>query len=96
MNTQLSVNNENISNQFDSNELRELTRPELSEVNGALACYQFSSGRNPSRYLEAGFNILFERWNGKRYVTVSAFDDIKVANGDFRAFCRSKGYGIFR
>jgi hypothetical protein len=98
MNAQLSVNNENISNRFDSNELRELTRPELSEVNGALACYQFSSGQNPSRYIGSQGNVLFQRWNGKRYVTISVLDPADLGGGgfDFRRYCRDRGYGVFR
>lgn len=98
MTMQLSVNNENISNRFDSNELRELTRSELTEVSGGLECYQFSYGSNPTRYKGFRGVILFQRFSTGQYRTVGVIDpfDVGGSNFNFRNFCRSRGYPVFR
>jgi hypothetical protein len=99
MNAQLSMNNENISNQFDSNELRDLSCAEQTQVSGGRACYRNNGGRNADRYSVRNGFISYEKYSNsqRRYVIIKTFDLGGSGTGTpFTDFCKANGYPHIR
>ncbi len=80
--------------QIENNDLRELSLAEKTEVNGAGECYRFPNGfQNPFRWVTSGSVFAIpQKFSGGRYVNNGRGINY---NGNFGAFCKSRGYNYF-